>query len=192
MKKNTKIMAIKMMAQVVSTYHMFDVLQHTGPLFIAAVGALGLGLGEYVISKEYAIMGDKNKLKKLMLSSLIGLSFISMLANIESSIRFIDWHGVAGLYAVYAAVSAGIYSVIWPSIIVTTSFIRLSEPPAAKAFDKVEESKAIEEPVIVEPEKKPVNLRTYKKRSRAGYDSLPLEIRERVERRIAAAEAKLN
>jgi hypothetical protein len=192
MKKNTKIMAIKMMAQVVSTYHMFDALQHTGPLFIAAVGALGLGLGEYVISKEYAVMGDKNKLKKLMLSSLIGLSFISMLANIESSIRFIDWSDVFGWSAVYAAVSAGIYSVIWPAIIVTTSFIRLSEP-ATPAKNKAETE---EEPPVQEqqpePEKKPVNLRTYKKRSRAGYDSLPLEIRERVERRIAAAEAKLN
>jgi hypothetical protein len=191
MKKNTKIMAIKMMAQVVSTYHMFDSLQHTGPLFIAAVGAFGLG--EYVISKEYAVMGDKNKLKKLMLSSLIGLSFISMLANIESSIRFIDWNNVSGLSAIYAGVSAGIYSVIWPAIIVTTSFIRLSELVAhVKNKIVAEESQPLQEQQKSEPEKKPVNLRTYKKRSRAAYDSLPSEIRERVERNIARAEAALN
>ena len=125
--KNQKITIIKLLAQIVSTYHMIDVLSHYGPLVVAGVAGLSLGLGEYMISQEYAAMRDNNKLKKLMLFSLIGLSCVSALANIESFARFCEWKKLAGFQVHYVWVAGIIYSAMMPAVIVATSFIRLQE-----------------------------------------------------------------
>ena len=126
--KNQKIIIIKLMAQIVSTYHMIDVLSVYGPVVIACVAGFSLGLGEYMISQEYAIMGDNNKLKKLMLYALVGLSTMSALANIESFARYIDWSYLSGNGVYYAWFAGVVYSVSMPTVIVMTSFIRLKEP----------------------------------------------------------------
>ena len=137
--KNSQIVIIKLLAQIVSTYHMFDVLQHYGPLWqIALVASVSLGLGEYKISQEYAIMKHTAKLKSLMLYTLIGLSLISALANVESFARHVNWFGVEGAKFYYTWIAGVIYSASMPTIIVVTSFIKLNEDAKPEKKEEIE------------------------------------------------------
>jgi uncharacterized membrane protein len=131
--KNNKIMLIKLAAQIVSTYHMIDVLQSYGPLPIAAIAGFSLGLGEYMISQEYAAMNPRNRLKKLLLWTLVGLSIISGVANIESFVRYYAWETLAGVQFYYVIIAGVVYAVSMPTVIVVTSFIRYDEKEAAAA-----------------------------------------------------------
>lgn len=126
------------MAQIASTYHMIHVLSSYGPVYVIGFIGLSLGLAEYVISQEYAIMRDNNKLKNLMLASLITLSCISALANIESFARFYDWSVVSGYQVYYVWFAGSVYSVIVPAVIVVTSFIRLQDDRRPEVVKKSE------------------------------------------------------